>query len=138
MAHEIRELAGAHSAEALQTILEIMRDRKRDPSVRLVAAKAVLDRAVGKPMQPVAGGLNGSSLVNITMQGSGAIITAEDAASVYRELCGDPSLDVSRLMLAAPVPAQAAERPIESDPLAPDTQAADRTRAMWERLGAEK
>jgi hypothetical protein len=132
IAHEVREYAGAHTVEALETILEIMRDRKRDPSVRLVAAKAVLDRAVGKPMQPIAGTLGGN-LVNITMQ-SGAVITSEDAAAVYRELCGDPSLDISQLKLAAPTPAQAAAQPIESDVLAPSNATADKL-AVWQRLG---
>jgi hypothetical protein len=94
IAEEVRELAGAHSVEALMIAVEIMRDRKKDPSTRLAASRTVLDRAVGKPAQLI-GGANGQSLVNITM---GAIVTAEDAARAYREMCLNPGYSPAPLL----------------------------------------
>ena len=46
---DVRELAKAHSAEAISTLAEIMRDRDAPPAARTAAATALLDRAFGKP-----------------------------------------------------------------------------------------
>ena len=130
---EVRTAALELSVEALMRLAHWM--RSDDSQASIMSAKIILDRGLGKAIQPLL--TNGSSLVNITMQGNGAIITAEDAAAVYKELCGDPSLDISGLRLAAPAPAQAVERqplPSASDPLAPATETS-RTLEMWEKLG---
>src|SRR5262245_32565178 len=51
---EVRALARDHTAEALHTIVEIMRSARSD-SVRLAAAEAILDRGWGRPAQAITG-----------------------------------------------------------------------------------
>jgi hypothetical protein len=48
---EVRELARAHTGEAVQTLVSIMTDRKAAPAARVSAANALLDRGYGKPPQ---------------------------------------------------------------------------------------
>ena len=50
---EVKELARAHTAEAIQTLVSIMNDRKSAPAARVSAANALLDRGYGKPPQHV-------------------------------------------------------------------------------------
>ena len=102
IAHEVRECAAAHSIEALLKTVHIMRTSK-DHSTVLAAARTIIDRAVGKPMQPIAGA-HGASLVTIN---TGVITSTADAARIYQELCRDPSLDASALQFA---PAQEVEK----------------------------
>lgn len=45
----VRKLAIGHSIEAIETMVEVMRNRKAGPSVRLAAAVAILDRGHGRP-----------------------------------------------------------------------------------------
>jgi hypothetical protein len=51
---EVRALAREHTAEALNTIVEIMRSARSD-SVKLAAAEAILDRGWGRPAQEITG-----------------------------------------------------------------------------------
>src|SRR5262245_66466553 len=51
---EVRGLAREHTAEALHTIVEIMRYARSD-AVRLAAAEAILDRGWGRPAQAITG-----------------------------------------------------------------------------------
>src|SRR5262245_12383711 len=51
---EVRGLAREHTAEALHTIVEIMRHSRSD-AVRLAAAEAILDRGWGRPAQAITG-----------------------------------------------------------------------------------
>ena len=46
---DIQELARSHAAEAIETLVEIMLNKKASPSSRALAAIALLDRAYGKP-----------------------------------------------------------------------------------------
>lgn len=48
---ELRRAAQEHSAEALDTLVKVMRTGK--PSEQLLAAREILDRAWGKPAQAV-------------------------------------------------------------------------------------
>ena len=48
---EVRELARAHTGEAVQTLVSIMTDPKSAPGARVSAANALLDRGYGKPPQ---------------------------------------------------------------------------------------
>lgn len=48
---ELRDLARAHTAEALQTLVEVMSDPGTSPAARVAAACALLDRGFGKPAQ---------------------------------------------------------------------------------------
>lgn len=47
----VRALARQHRAEAIETLAEIMTDRGADPRARILAANALLDRDVGKPVE---------------------------------------------------------------------------------------
>ena len=44
-------MARAHAAEAIETLVEIMLNKKASPSSRTLAAIALLDRGYGKPKQ---------------------------------------------------------------------------------------
>ena len=48
---DVRELAKAHSAEAIETLATIMRDKDAPPAARTAAATALLDRGYGRPAQ---------------------------------------------------------------------------------------
>ena len=50
---EIRSLARKHTATAVRTLAGIMNSRKAQPSARVSAAQALLDRGWGRPEQPV-------------------------------------------------------------------------------------
>jgi hypothetical protein len=50
---EIRELAASHAPEAIQTLYAIMKSGRTSAAVRVAAAVAILDRAYGKPTQPL-------------------------------------------------------------------------------------
>jgi hypothetical protein len=50
---EIRELARAHTAEAIHTLVSIMTNPKSPPAARVSSANALLDRAFGKPPHDV-------------------------------------------------------------------------------------
>lgn len=51
-AADVRDAARLFTAEALVTIVDIMRN-SCDPKTRMTAAEAVLNRAIGKPVAPV-------------------------------------------------------------------------------------
>ncbi len=48
----MRELARAHSAEAMDFLIETFRNSKSPLKYRISAALAVIERAYGKPIQP--------------------------------------------------------------------------------------
>lgn len=47
----VRALARQHRASAIATLAEIMTDASVDPRARIMAANAMLDRDVGKPVE---------------------------------------------------------------------------------------
>lgn len=49
--HKVREIAGTHSVQAVQVLIDIMNDRKAAVNSRVTAATAILDRAIGKPKE---------------------------------------------------------------------------------------
>jgi hypothetical protein len=59
--HRVAELARSYTAEAIDTLVELMRDGK-DERVRGTAAQALLDRAWGKAKLEVVTGAEGSYL----------------------------------------------------------------------------
>jgi hypothetical protein len=132
---ELRHLAQTYCAEGIERLVFWMRGN--DPQASLMATKLLLDRGLGKSAQPLVGA-GGQSLVSITMN-SGAIVDSEDAARVYAEICGNPSIDISALTFAAPAPSQATEAvAVAHDPLAPLATEADERHKLWLRLGEEK
>jgi hypothetical protein len=132
IAAEVREFAGAHSIEALKKVVRIMRT-SRDHSTVLAAARTVLDRAIGKPQQ-IIGGVNGASLVNITMQNGGAVITEADAEAAYRALCDDPNADISGITFAAPARPASVECPVLPPLPAPTNERQEKLK-LWTELG---
>jgi hypothetical protein len=52
---EIKELARAHTGEAIETLVSIMTNPKAAPAARVSAANALLDRGYGKPPQHITG-----------------------------------------------------------------------------------
>jgi Family of unknown function (DUF5681) len=52
---EVKELARAHTAEAIQTLVSIMTNPKAASAARVSAANALLDRGYGKPLQHITG-----------------------------------------------------------------------------------
>jgi hypothetical protein len=49
----IAELARSFSAEAIEELVAIMRARDLPPRARIAAIDSILDRGLGKPMQPM-------------------------------------------------------------------------------------
>ena len=52
---DVRSLARQHTVLAIQTLQGIASQPKCNPSARVAAATALLDRGWGKPTQPIAG-----------------------------------------------------------------------------------
>jgi Family of unknown function (DUF5681) len=50
---EVQDLARQHTAEAIETLAAIMRDKKAPPAARALASNSILDRAYGRPPQTV-------------------------------------------------------------------------------------
>jgi len=53
---EIKAVAQEHGADAIKTLVSIMKATKQPPAARVAAAKELLDRAYGKSAQPIEGG----------------------------------------------------------------------------------
>lgn len=53
---EIKSLARGHTASAINTLAGIMNQSDAQPSARVAAATALLDRGWGKPAQAIVGG----------------------------------------------------------------------------------
>jgi hypothetical protein len=51
---ELRRAARERTAEALETLINIMRNKSAPTAARVSAAQAILDRGWGKPIQPTA------------------------------------------------------------------------------------
>jgi hypothetical protein len=52
---EVKELARAHTGEAIETLVAIMTNPKSAPAARVSAANSLLDRGYGKPPQHITG-----------------------------------------------------------------------------------
>ncbi len=50
---EIRDIARAHTSEAIEVLVKVMGDPDAAPSARVGAATALLDRGWGKPAQTI-------------------------------------------------------------------------------------
>src|SRR5215471_11843808 len=47
--HELMEIARAFSAEGIEQLAAIMRDKELPPAIRMAAIERILDRGMGKP-----------------------------------------------------------------------------------------
>ena len=61
---DVRTLARAHTREAIETHIEIMRDKDAPPAARGASANAILDRAYGKPAQAIDATVNINTLID--------------------------------------------------------------------------
>jgi hypothetical protein len=52
---EVKELARAHTGQAIETLVSIMTNPKSVPAARVSAANSLLDRGYGKPPQHITG-----------------------------------------------------------------------------------
>jgi len=50
---EVKQLAQEYTTSAIHTLADIMTDTSAPTTARIAAANAVLDRAIGRPVQPV-------------------------------------------------------------------------------------
>lgn len=65
---EVKDLARAHTNDAIMTLVEICNDKKATAPARVSAANSILDRAWGKPTQPTEiSGPDGEALPSITV-----------------------------------------------------------------------
>ena len=46
---DLKAVTGAYTSEAVQTLVDLMRNENTPPAVRLAAANSLLDRAHGRP-----------------------------------------------------------------------------------------
>lgn len=58
----LREIADTYTQEAIDTLAEIMRDQGAPHAARATACNSILDRAHGKPKQPIDADLDLSKL----------------------------------------------------------------------------
>jgi hypothetical protein len=65
---DVREAAKEYTPAALKTLANIMNNEKAPPSARVQAAALLLDRAWGKPMQPVSGDSDTPLVVEIVQR----------------------------------------------------------------------
>jgi hypothetical protein len=63
---EIRLIARTHARTAIATLIGVMRQKNAPPASRIAAANSLLDRAFGKPTQPLAGEADQPIEVEIT------------------------------------------------------------------------
>jgi hypothetical protein len=89
---DVKRLACAHSTEAFNKLLELMRGDDAELSLR--AAMAVLDRALGKPAQAITGPDDGPIRHEHGMSPAAERIAEEIAASLSGE--GDDGAEAGR------------------------------------------
>ena len=63
---EVQELARQHTPEAIETLVEIMRNKKAAPAARALASNSILDRGYGKPPQSLEAKINRGSIREMT------------------------------------------------------------------------
>jgi hypothetical protein len=64
---EIRSLARAHTEEAINCLVGVMRNGTSEPA-KVAAANSLMDRGWGKPAQPVTGEDEGPIQLTVTWQ----------------------------------------------------------------------
>jgi uncharacterized protein DUF5681 len=62
---DVRELARAHTATALNTLVEIVGNEKAPAAARVAAANSILDRGYGKPEAKVEANINSARVIRV-------------------------------------------------------------------------
>ena len=75
---EVQELARQHSPEAIDTLLEIMRNKKAPAAARALASNSILDRGYGKPPQSLEAKINRGSIREMTDEELMAIAASDE------------------------------------------------------------
>ena len=65
---DVKAVAATYTAQALETLAEIMQDGTAPHSARVAAANALLDRAVGKPRQELEHASNEKEAVTVIIR----------------------------------------------------------------------
>jgi hypothetical protein len=60
---DVRELARAHTASAMNALVQIVEDENAPPAARVTAANSLLDRAYGKPESKVDATITRSAVI---------------------------------------------------------------------------
>ena len=68
MPKEFKELALAHSIDALKVCIEIMNDKKKQSKDRLKACEIILERSYGKAPQAIVGGVENDRPVKLSIE----------------------------------------------------------------------
>lgn len=74
---EVRELARNYTDDAINTLAEIMKDKKQNTSARVAAATELLNRGYGKPTQHIEANVN--FLDRLSIEDQRALAAALDA-----------------------------------------------------------
>ena len=83
--------ARARTVEAIETLTEIMRDKKNSPSARVTAALGLLERGWGKAPQSISIKRDPAEMSSMTDDELIAIATGTDAEIVSREDTARPT-----------------------------------------------
>ena len=78
MVGEIQTLARQSTAEAVETLRDVMCDKNAPPAARVAAANSILDRGYGRPSQTINSGGTDRSLDQMTNAELLAIVAQAD------------------------------------------------------------
>jgi hypothetical protein len=78
---EVQALAREHTKEAVETLRDIMLDKKAPPAARVAAANSILDRGYGRPSQTINPGGRDKPLDQMTDAELQAIIDGENTGA---------------------------------------------------------
>ena len=95
---QMLELARSFSEQSIMTAARLL--THKNPFVKLAAAKLLLERAHGKPIQPITN--DGAPLVALSF--TGPAVTLEQAEEVYRRMIADPTFMGPSLVAEVPAP----------------------------------
>src|SRR5262245_46216492 len=87
---EVQAFAREYTKEAIETLRDIMRDKKAAPAARAVAANSILDRGYGRPSQTI-----NQSTTRPELDG---MSDAELKVFIRRELEASPALEGDELI----------------------------------------
>lgn len=62
---DVKAIAAPYLPEAVETLVEIMRDPEASPQARAMACKEIIDRVAGKAPQAITGGDGGALRVEV-------------------------------------------------------------------------
>jgi Family of unknown function (DUF5681) len=78
---EVQALAREYTKEAVETLRDIMLDKKAPPAARVAAANSILDRGYGRPSQTINPGGRDTPLDQMTDAELQAIIDGENTGA---------------------------------------------------------